>query len=96
MKKRVAYFDRFSISMHLEQARDCSGPGDATEAVTYLEKDKAISRQLDGIRPADIRDCLREYGAWNAEELQDDYENRLRILWIAACDIREEEEGRTT
>lgn len=46
-----------------------------------------------------IRKELREYGAWDDEELSDDAENRKRILWITAGNWqdeqadKEEEEG---
>ena len=41
--------------------------------------------------PDAIRAELREYGAWDDEELADDEQNIRRILWIAAGNIRDEE-----
>jgi len=67
---------------------DCSGPGDATQAVEYWlsaldwisDRDKAVSGLL-------------EYGAWEAEELASwtDEELAMRLLWLAAGTFREGE-----
>lgn len=68
---------------------DCSGPGPADDAVAYwqprlnlnLNREKMISE-------------LREYGAWEQEELaslsNSDLEQKL--IWLAANDIRESED----
>lgn len=85
-----ATFDRFTITMTLAQAADASQPGkDASEDVRDLLRDPRIARQLRKIPPDDIRAELQEYGAWDEKELADDEANRERILWCAACDIRE-------
>ena len=85
-----ATFVRFEIIMDEDTARACSQPGrDAAEDVDAALRVPMIEAQLDAI-PADaIRAELREYGAWDDAELADDAENRKRIVWIAACDIRE-------
>jgi hypothetical protein len=36
-----------------------------------------------------IRRTLKEYGAWDADELADDEQNRHRALWLAAADCQE-------
>jgi hypothetical protein len=85
-----AMFERFEIPMTLEQAYSVSEPGmDATDAVN------ALIPQLDlsGLQPDEVRDELREYGAWDEEELADDEENLRRIVWIAGCNLREEAES---
>lgn len=41
-----------------------------------------------------LRLTLREYGAWDESELRDHNENEKRIVWIAACDLREEQHAR--
>jgi predicted metal-dependent peptidase len=83
-----AMFARFEIEMTLEQAYSVSEPGmDATDAVNAL-----ISQlDLSGLQPDEVRDELREYGAWDEEELADDEENLRRIVWIAGCNLREED-----
>lgn len=83
--KYEAYFERFTIEMTEEQAVSCSHPGPCDEDVKDTLPE--LNLQLDsGL----VRAELKEYGAWNETELQDDNENLLRIVWIAACDIREE------
>lgn len=37
----------------------------------------------------DLKDELKEYGAWNDEELSDHAENLKRALWLACLDAQE-------
>lgn len=81
---------RIEIQMTLAQAQSASHQGRCDDDVTALMGEPKIARQLAKI-PADIlRDELREYGAWEDDELTDHDTNLLRILWIAAGDIVEE------
>jgi hypothetical protein len=50
---------------------------------------RKIRAQLERIDPKVLRDELREYGAWDDQELADHGQNLQRILWIAAGDIVE-------
>lgn len=89
---RHAQFERFEITLSREQAMDCSTPGqDADETVKAVCKEPRVRAMLDKLAPEAIRAELREYGAWDEEELQDEEANRRRIVWIAAGNIREEE-----
>lgn len=85
--RKTAYFERFSITLPLEAVEDMSGPGQADEAVEYWSRQIIRPRQMtkDALRAE-----LKEYGAWDAEQLDDDAQNWQRILWIAAGNIREE------
>ena len=85
-----AYFDRFTIEMTKKQARACSHSGPCDENVKALRTHKKIRFQLARISNEYLKAQLKEYGAWDEEELQDRIDNEERILWIAACDIREE------
>ena len=68
-----------------ECVADCSGPGPADDAVAFwLER-----LQFDG-PPWLFRHHLREFGAWDAADLADHNANRARVLWIWACDCRED------
>lgn len=58
--------------------------------VAELCKDPKIQRQLKKIDPEQLKKELRQYGAWNEEELSDHNENLTRILWIACGDITDE------
>lgn len=82
-----APFERFEISMTLNEAHQASHPGDCEADVIDLLKTAKIKRQLRKISDADLRDELREYGAWQDEELQDREANEMRIVWIAAGNI---------
>ena len=68
-----------------ECVSDCSHSGQCFPEVEYWEK------QLDwsNIDPDAIRSELREFGAWDDQELANDLDNRHRILWSAANDISE-------
>jgi hypothetical protein len=90
---RFAYFERFQIEMTEEQAASASHSGQCDDDVAALLTVPEITRQLDSIAPDLIRAELREYGAWDADELADDAANRARIVWCAACDIREDKYG---
>lgn len=85
-----AMFDRFTLTMTLQEARDASHPGPCDEDVAYLAGLPKIRRQLDKIPADDIRAELGEYGAWDEAQLRDDAENRLRLVWLAAGQIRDE------
>ena len=85
-----ASFNRFEIKMTLPQAESCSHPGDCQHDVEALMKEPQIQRQRNKIDPDLIRQELKEYGAWDDEELADDDMNWVRILWIGANNITEE------
>ena len=84
-----ATFERFEVKMTKSEAESASHSGACDDDVEELLKLKRIARQLDEIGPDVIRDELREYGAWDDEELADDEQNRRRIVWIAAGNIVE-------
>jgi len=87
----IAMFERFEIEMSMDQALSVSVPGqDAENAVNEVLRDPKIIAQLDAIGFASIRDELREYGAWDDDELADDADNQQRIIWIAGGDIRDD------
>lgn len=85
-----AMFERFELDMTQEQAESVSHAGDCSDDVEVLVDAPSIASQLDEIGPQAIRDELREYGAWDEDELTDDDANRQRIVWIAGGNIREE------
>lgn len=91
-----ATFNRFELKITKEQALTGSHPGPCDSDIRDLLTVPAIKRQLDKIPADSIREELKDYGAWDDEELANDQDNRSRILWIACGDIREElaEKGR--
>lgn len=92
---QFGYFDGLrgnGIEMTLNQALSCSHQGSCDDDVAALLKNPAIEAQLVAYGPDAIRDGLREAGAWDDEELSNDDQNRHRALWLAACDIKENQE----
>lgn len=84
----------FSIEMTKKQALSASHPGPCDDEVKALLQNAWIAKQLDLIGPSKIREELKEYGAWDEQELSDNEANRARIVWIAAGNIRDEIEDR--
>lgn len=85
-KTYFATFERFEIEMSGNAALDCSQSGDCIEDVSHHAPH--ITRP-DNCTPERLAAELKEYGAWNAEELADGAANWLRIVWIAAGNITE-------
>ena len=85
-----ASFNRFEIQMTKAQASSGSHQGDCEQDVRALVAEPAIRRQLDKIGLGNIQAELKEYGAWDEEELKNEEWCRLRIMWIAAGNINEE------
>lgn len=89
-----ASFNCFELRIPGEAASEIAQPGPADEAVAYWAKRIEQGRDIYGrlrSTPDAIRDELKEYGAWDSDELADDEANWRRIIWIAACNIAEEE-----
>lgn len=82
---------RIELKMTRAQAAGASHSGSCDSDVLALSHEPAIHRQLEAIDPGLLRAELREYGAWDDEELQDHQQNLQRILWILAGDINEGE-----
>jgi hypothetical protein len=55
-----------------------------------LACEPGVAAQLAALDPEKVRDELREYGAWDDDELADHAANLLRVLWLAAGQIRDE------
>ena len=82
-----AYFNRFQIGMTPEAASDCSHQGKCDDDVkAWAGK---IHRTSE-VTPEALRAELKEYGAWDDEELSDDSNNWERIIWLAAGNIQED------
>lgn len=82
---------RIELQMTMEQAESASHSGECDEDVRELSKVPAIAEQLAKIDPTLLSAELKEYGAWDDEERADHDQNLQRILWLAACDITEQE-----
>jgi len=84
-----ASFNRFELRIPGNAVADIAQPGPADEAVSYWAP--KIDRP-ERCTPDALRDELREYGAWDADELADDAANWRRIVWCAACNVAESDE----
>lgn len=67
-----------------EAIADCTGPGPADDAVAFWVDECRFHPD-----PEATRECLREYGAWDEEELADNEANRRRIFWLMMGDFAE-------
>ncbi len=90
-ERKCAQFERFELCMTLAEARAAAHPGPCDSDVAELAIKPDIARQLAAIDPDAMRAELREYGAWDAAELSDHAANLLRVVWLAAGNIAEEE-----
>lgn len=88
-KSYFALFNRFEIEMPLQAIEDCHHQGACDDDVEFQEKKIDLSH----IAPDKIRSELKEYGAWDADELADEKTNRQRIIWLAAGNIQDDYEG---
>lgn len=77
------------LNIKMDDAESCSGPGDQDENVRALARVPYIRKQLRKLSPSKVADELREYGAWDAEALEDHDRNLIRLLWIACGDLAE-------
>lgn len=84
------------FEMELEDARSGSHQGRCDEDIADLRRVPYIAATLDAIDPEILRRELKEYGAWDADELADHDANLNRILWIACGDITEQENNEET
>ena len=76
----------------LEQIAACGPPGDAEDAVRDLAQVPSIALQVRAWDGEKLARTLKEYGAWDAEELADHEMNIIRMLWIASNDVLEQPE----
>lgn len=87
MKKFIAYFNYIDgIELTANVIRNCAHSGDNEPAVIEAMQLPDVQRELN-IDPEALRKELREYGAWDDQQLADHDENLKRILWIAIWNI---------
>ena len=83
---------KLPLRMTMEQAQSVSHSGQCDDDVKALRKVPEIWKQLDAMPADDVREFLKEYGAWGPEELADHDVNLDRVLWLAGSDIKEHPE----
>lgn len=95
-----AYFNTLQFRIPGQAVLDIAHPGPAdSDVARWVDRVRELTAQLyagDENNPwnptADkIRAELAEYGAWSDDELANDAQNWHRLLWIAACNIAEDD-----
>ena len=75
------------LELNKDDAESGSHSGDCEEDIKELMNKPYIKAQLDKLDPEELKRELKEYGAWDENELTDHEDNLMRILWIACGDI---------
>ena len=86
--RNLWFSDRESVrQLPIECICDCSGSGDRDDDVgAWVDR-----LEFDG--PSWLfRQYLKGFGAWDSADLCDHNENRKRVLWIWACNAKEDPE----
>ena len=78
------------LTVKAEDIETCSHSGSCDEDVAETLKLPHIKEEFARINPLDIVKELKEYGAWELDELLDEEQNRARLLWCACNDLSEE------
>jgi hypothetical protein len=86
-----AYFNFIgSIQLSEDDIQSVPNSGPADEAIKALRLKPEIIEELREIDPLKLIEELKEYGAWDDEELSNHDDNLDRILWCAVNDIKED------
>jgi hypothetical protein len=83
---------RIELQITREQARSAAHGGQCDNDVKALSQNPMIAGQLSVLAPEMVSNELRDYGAWDAEELADHEQNLQRLLWCACGDLNEMED----
>ena len=79
----------FELNITKAQAHMGHHQGQCDQDIEDLPRVPSIKKQLDQLDPDRVREVLRDYGAWDDDELSDHDANLDRLLWIACGDIVE-------
>ena len=82
---------RLELQIPIELAETAHHSGACDDDVLAISKDEWVRDFTTAWNPDIVVNVLREYGAWEDEELKDRQQNIQRMLWIACCDIAEQE-----
>jgi len=70
-------------------AQACTHSGPCEDDVLALMEKPYIKKQLSTLHPEKLRKELKEFGAWNDDELNNHQDNLMRWVWISAGEIVE-------
>ena len=88
--KLTALFERFAIDLTLEQAQSGAHQGCCDDDIAELRRNPDVVAELAKLSPKAVAAELKDYGAWEPDELADHDANLNRILWLACGNIVEE------
>lgn len=78
-----------NLNIKKDDALDAHHSGPCDVDVAALSNQPYIAEQLAAIDRALLAKELKEYGAWDDEDLRDHAQNLQRLLWLACGDIME-------
>lgn len=81
--------DYVELNITKKDAESVDHSGDCEEDVKALLQKPYIQRQFKKLNPESIKKELKQYGAWDEEELEDLEQNKIRLLWILGCELSE-------
>lgn len=85
---KAAYFNYIgSIELPISVAQACSHSGPCDMDIQTCMELPEVKAELSEIDPVQLIKELKEYGAWDSNELSNHEDNLARILWLAAGDI---------
>jgi len=83
-------YDNVVINIMKKQLNIIPDHGPSDIYIENLAKEPNIKRQLTKLTNDQYVKILEDYGAWKNIELEDYEENKLRLLWIAVFDLKEQ------
>jgi hypothetical protein len=78
---------RIELNLSAEHAARGYHSGQCDLDIMALRILPEISRQLSALDRGLVYECLKEYGAWDYNDLSDHEANLDRLLWIACGDL---------
>lgn len=90
MKTFTYYSTNIFLTLTRAEILQASHQGQCADDVLELSKKPHIKKQLDIIDAEELKKDLREYGAWDDEQLADHAENLQRFMWLAAGSLKED------
>jgi len=87
MANTKTWYGNYGVSIRLTKADalNVSQAGDMSSQVDDLIQKSYVKKQLDKIDADELRKELHDYGAWDADELDDHKANLQRLVWIAGA-----------
>lgn len=77
------------LKLTRQDAMNCSVSGDNEPSVKIVMDKPYVKSQLQNLDKEKLKRELKEYGAWDDNQLNDHSENLMRWVWISASDISE-------